>query len=187
MKSFISSSRFIQPRRFESSSPENHKEQALSEDSATDNITSKSECSPDCVVSTESEESIADILCNLEQIYDRSFSKWDKIRKTDEIEHAMMRGVECNKEKSTTPATAFQPNEKSDATKSTSACNDLLSVSQSLSISTNIEPKSEIDQCTSTDENARVAFIFDVRCFVVLTVLLLILLHVSYTQRTCKS
>jgi hypothetical protein len=57
------------------------------------NFTSDSETSPDGVASITSEPNIADILCTLEQVYDTSFLKWDDIRKTDEIEHALMRGV----------------------------------------------------------------------------------------------
>jgi hypothetical protein len=125
MKSSVKKSRFVQPRRFESVSPETNSKLIVPVDDSTNEIpSSKSDTSPDCALSTESEESIADILCNLEQIYDRSFLKWDKIRREDEFEHALMRGTSYN----ATEGNCFQSDithdhEKVDLPKVALSCN----------------------------------------------------------------
>jgi hypothetical protein len=183
MKSFISNSRFIQPRRFESAPLETHNKEMLDESMTERNI-NRSATSPDCVESTASEESIADILCNLEQIYDRSISKWDKIRKTDELEHAMMRGITCYTNEADIPSDTgtIRAHEKNDATKVVNEFVNVQSEVQLAPINVNTELKSQTKQCTYTQGNASV---FDMRCFLALTALLLILLRFSYAERIC--
>lgn len=82
MESFARTSRFIQPKR---SSADGFADVSPKVDTT--------DASPTAVAMTTSHDAIGDILSNLENIFDSSFSKWDELRKMDEREHALMQGL----------------------------------------------------------------------------------------------
>jgi hypothetical protein len=179
MKSFMGHSRFIQPRRFESATRDTHGARIFDE-ANTEKIANVSNSSPDCVASKLSKESIADILCNLEQMYDRSISKWDNIRKIDELEHATMRGLPfLTSEMSIKSSDMLQVHETNEVTDVVGEHDDLPTANNRAFINTKDGLISESEQMLVTGR----ATIFDMKNFVALTLLLLFLLRASYTQR----
>jgi hypothetical protein len=78
MKSYIKTSRFVQPKR------------ATKLDSVVTN-----ESSPTSIVADVALRSvkIEDVLSNLEQVCDSSTAKWDVLRRMEDREHAMMQGL----------------------------------------------------------------------------------------------
>ena len=166
------SSRFIQPRRVESMTAGIQGDIILDDPGNEHRINTSSDSSPDCVVSSTSKENIADILCNLEQMYDSSFSKWDNIRKIDELEHAAMRGIPIFPTDNTT-ISELQPAQET----------KVVAIVASVSTNVNIDFKSEGEQSPPMTRGSPP---FDFRAFVKLMLLLLFLLRASYTQRRSR-
>jgi hypothetical protein len=80
MKSYIKTSRFVQPKRA-----------ATKLDSGTNESTSPTSIVADVAV-LESVK-IEDVLSNLEQVCDSSTTKWDVLRRMEDREHAIMQGL----------------------------------------------------------------------------------------------
>lgn len=183
MKSSVRSSRFIQPRRLESVSQQIHDKSTCDGSDTGEKLNNKSEASPDCVVYSELKENIADILCNLEQMYDNSFLKWDNIRRSDELEHAMMRGIVCLAPVTSTSSQIQQADEKIYSVEGAIKQEVIHANHRCLFISEEAEHESESEQYTCTNEISGIPIVFDVKCFASLALLLLFLLRVSYSQR----
>lgn len=103
MKSFVKSSRFVQPRRVENSAPSSSSSRKAPEEDAISPTTvllnSNNSGGPENI------SSIEDFVSNLEQqVHDSSsIGKWDELRKTEEREHALMRGDHAGAATTITP------------------------------------------------------------------------------------
>jgi hypothetical protein len=183
MKSSVRSSKFIQPRRFELASQQTHDKSILDALVGDEKISRKSENSPDCVLSMDLSESIADILCNLEQMYDSSFLKWDNIRRSDELEHAMMRGIICLTAETSASSQQQQGDEKTRSFEGAPTHEVIHTDNRCLFMSEEPQQKSESENLTRTKAISGLSTVFDVKSFALLTLLLLFLLRVSYSQR----
>lgn len=183
MKSSVRSSRFIQPRRRESESQQTHDKCIFDGSETGKKISIKSEASPDCVVSSELKDNIADIICNLEQMYDSSFLKWDNIRRSDELEHAMMRGIICLAAETSTSSQIQQADDTTYSVEEATKQGVIHSDHRCLFTSEEEEDESESEQFTCAKEISAIYIGFDVKCFASLALLLLFLLRVSYSQR----
>ena len=131
-------------------------------------------------------ENVGDILCNLEQMYDSSFLKWDNIRRSDELEHAIMRGTICLTEETSASSQAQRTDEKTHSFKGVLKHEVPITDNHCLFVSEEekeAKQESESEQLARTNAIAGMTTGFDVKCFASLTLLLLFLLRVSHSQR----
>jgi hypothetical protein len=175
MKSFVSSSRFIQPRRFKTAV-------ATNERIDFDNNVNTAKSSPDTVVSTSTKFNIADIICNIEQVYDSSLLKWDDIRKSDEREHALMQGmaIETNIASSSSLGHVEDENDIFEV-------NDCPALIQTNTLDANVaelyRTKSESLNQSNSHENHNGVGSFHIDVFAIRILLLLFILRASYIYR----
>ena len=116
-------------------------------------------------------------------MYDSSFLKWDNIRRSDELEHAMMRGIICLAAETSTSSQIQQADDTTYSVEGATKQGVIHSDHRCLFTSEEEEDESESEQFTCAKEISAIYIGFDVKCFASLALLLLFLLRVSYSQR----